>query len=1167
MGSPLVARDGVPVKLETRKSLALLIHVALGSRPLPRESLAALFWPEYGQERASANLRRALASLRSALGGEAIRSDRDTVELACDRIVDRETFARLLAEVRKHRHDAPERCPRCRPLLEQAAGLYRGEFLEGFNLRDCPEFDRWQLFERDGLRQEVSKVLELLTGGYGGERRFPEAVETARRWLSLDELHEPAHRALMSLYAALGRPSAALRQYELCRERLREELDQEPEERTTALYDRIRLRKMGGEEEGIPLGTAPAPDLAAAVPETAPGTAAGSAAEATVEVSAGTAPRPHSTGSATPSDFTGPATAPAGESAESAAESAESAVDGEPFTSLLPPGLVLTKLRRPVLRASSVHRSRLLSLLDRDAGLPLTLLSAPAGFGKTTLLAAWTHRCGFPVAWVSLDKGDNDPIRFLSYLAAALSALSPELGTETLQMLRSPQLPPIPFVLSSIINALDRNPAESALVLDDYHLITNREVHDCTTYLIEHLPPRFRLVIATRADPPLPLARLRGRGGIVEIRAEDLRFSPSEAEEFLRTVMALEVSAEEVDVLSRRTEGWAAGLQMAALSLRGRTDRAEFVRTFGGSHRYIMDYLMEEVLRGQSEDVLEFLSATAVLDRLCGELCDAMTGRTGSQAVLESLDAANLFLVPLDEERRWYRYHHLFADLLRSRLPQFFSAEQVKELHLRAGGWFEESGDIEEAVRHYLEGPHYEEAMRLLERSFMEMLTRGQLRTLIGWTGRIPVELVRPRPGICVALGWTYAWAGKREEAERYLDFADRGLLGSSAGDPAALPWSPEERVLYGTSSAIRAFVVDMAGETARAVELVGRADELLPAEDHLTRAILPYILGKAYRYDGQLGLAEKYGSEFLRIARATGILWPVSGAMHEMVWVYRMQGRLRKADELLSEFDQLIAGLRHLGPVAKVIAHRAEILREKGELAEAGRVVEKAVEEVERWGLPSDVFFCHLTRARTRLSSGDPESAAQAVARMDEVSQTRLVYASMLPLLEAERVRVFLATGDLDRARSWVKTYAPPRSEGQVSRDFELITLARIRIAEVRLRATDEALHAALDILDPLVLGAEQNGHAGRLLEMLILKSACLILVGREDEALSCLSHALEAAGSEGYCRVFLDEGEPVLRLLARGIATGCWKGKPAERYARRLLAGGSSPSGLHGT
>jgi LuxR family maltose regulon positive regulatory protein len=1096
MGPPLVTLDEVSLKLETRKAVALLAYLAVDRRARPRECLATLLWPEYTQERAAANLRRALASLRSDLGEGWLRADRDTVELVGDVCTDLERFNRLLEEVGGHGHDSASGCTACRPRLEEAAGLYRGEFLEGFNLDDCPGFDQWQTFEREGVRQEVSRLLELLTEAYGAQGLLTEAVDTARRWLFLDELHEPAHRALMFLYTVSGRRSAALRQYERCRELLERELGQGPDDRTKALAERIRLRKLDGRP------------AAGAVKPAGPGKPASDA---------------------TPQGAPGPATRPA-----------------------LPPWMVLTKLRRPQVRPTCVHRGRLAALLDRGTRLPLTLVSASAGFGKTTLLAEWAERCNRTVAWVSLDTGDNDPARFLSYLAAALTQIEPELGLESLRMLQTPQLPPLEFIVGSIINELDAARRDITLVLDDCHLVTGPEVRGCLAALIERLPPHVHLVIATRADPALPLALLRGRGGIAEIRIAQLRFSLEEAREFLRRAMGLELSEEEVGILERRTEGWAAGLQMAALSLQNRADHAEFIRTFGGSHRYIMDYLVEEVLRKQPDDLQQFLLTTAVLDRLCGGLCDAVTGSAGSQEILENLDAANLFLIPLDEERGWYRYHHLFADLLRLRQRQRSPAGAVRELHLRAGAWFEGSGHLEDAVRHYLSGWHYEETMRLLERSFKEMLTRGELRTLIGWIEQIPEELVRPRPGICVALGWSYAWAGRRADAERYLDHADRQLLAGRAGDPAATPETPEDRALLGNSAAIRAFILDMAGETARATELVRRADNLLPREDNLTRALIPYILGKAYRYAGKLGPAEEHGLQFLRVARATGLLWPVSGAMHEMVWVYRMQGRLRRADELLAEFDRLIQGFRHLGPVAKVIADQAELLREHGDLREAARVVEKAVDEVERWGLPSDMFFCYLTRTRILLSAGDPQGAARDVARNDDTARGRLVYASMLPLLEAERVRVFLGLGDLEHALSWVETYRPPQAAGPVNRDLELLALARVLAASSR---PDESLQ----LLEQLIARAEQRGMAGRLLEMRILHAAVLSQAGREEEALASLTLALEQAGPEGYVRVFLDEGRPILRLLSRGLDKGLWTRKPAGDHARRLLETGA--------
>ncbi|MBE3063400.1 MAG: hypothetical protein IMZ69_00040, partial [Spirochaetes bacterium] len=656
LGSPRVEVAGRSVRLETRKVTALLAILSLDRRPQSREHLAALLWPEFDSQRAPANLRRALASLQASLGLGWLQADRETVAVAGpgEIRIDFEDLAGCVSEARAHHPAAGDRlCQQCEGKLRGVIGLYRGDFLEGFNLKDSPGFDQWQTQKRDELLHAMSWALERLAEASAEAGRWEEGIEQARRWLSLDELHEPAHRTLMFLYARAGKSSAALRQYEECARLLRAELGQEPEERTRTLHERIKLRKLDG---------------------------------------------PH------------------GESTQ--APPAARAQSREPLA---------TRLRPPLIRPALVERARLFRLLDEGARRPLTLVSAPAGFGKTTLLAEWVERCGLPVAWVSLEEADNDPVRMLTGIASVLGQLEPGLGEEALQMLYSMQIPSLPAVAGSLLADLARSPAPRVLVLDDYHLVGRTETQKILADLVQRMPAELHLVIATREDPALPLARLRARAQLAEVRADDLRFLPEEAAAFLRQVMGLDLSEEDVALLERRTEGWPAGLQMAALSLQSRNDPSEFIRSFGGSHKYVMDYLVGEVVDGQPVEVQEFLLRTSLLDRFCAGLCDELVERTGSQAVLEGLDRANLFVVALDEERQWYRYHHLFAELLRHRLRQGREPAEIERLHLRAGGWLESSGDMEGAMRHYLACRHQGEALRLMGERHLAILTRGGL--------------------------------------------------------------------------------------------------------------------------------------------------------------------------------------------------------------------------------------------------------------------------------------------------------------------------------------------------------------------------------------------------------------------------------------------------------
>jgi len=411
--------------------------------------------------------------------------------------------------------------------------------------------------------------------------------------------------------------------------------------------------------------------------------------------------------------------------------------------------LLQTKLYIPPVRPELVSRPRLIEQLNKGLHRKLTLISAPAGFGKTTVVSDWIRQSEIPVAWLSLDDGDNDPVQFLTYFIATLEQIDNTIGQTGQGMLQSPQPPPPEALITALINEIAAVPSQFVLVLDDYHLIEAQAIHDALTFLLEHLPPRMHLIIAAREDPPLSLARLRARGQLTELRATDLRFTSAEAAEFLIQVMDLNLSAEDIAALETRTEGWIAGLQLAAISMQGRADTASLVQSFTGSHRHVLDYLVEEVLEQQSESVQAFLLHTSILDRLTGTLCDAVTGQDNGRATLEILDRANLFIVPLDDERRWYRYHHLFGDLLRQRLRQTQS-EQVPTLHNKASEWYEQKGFVDEAIDHALRGECFERAVHLIEAHVDTIWQRGEHAKLRRWLDRLPAEVSSSKPQLCI---------------------------------------------------------------------------------------------------------------------------------------------------------------------------------------------------------------------------------------------------------------------------------------------------------------------------------------------------------------------------------------------------------------------------------
>jgi LuxR family transcriptional regulator, maltose regulon positive regulatory protein len=540
--------------------------------------------------------------------------------------------------------------------------------------------------------------------------------------------------------------------------------------------------------------------------------------------------------------------------------------------------LVTTKLRVPRTRPTLVARPRLREALAIGEGRSLTLVSAPAGFGKTTLLAEWLgdrSEDERPAAWFSLDEGDNDPTRFLTYLAITLQKIEGGIGEGVLASLRSPQLPPVEAVVGALINELADVSGEITVVLDDYHLIDSEPVHEATAFLLEHLPENAHLVISGRTDPPLPLPKLRARDQIVELRAADLRFAPEEATAFLNNVMGLDLSAGDVAALEEVTEGWVAALQLAALSMRDRGDVLGFVESFSGSNRHVLDFLAEEVLERQPEGVREFLLTTSVLGRMTAPLCDALTGRVGGQEMLEKLERENLFVVPLDDERRWYRYHHLFADFLRGSLTRERPG-LVGELHLRASGWYDDNGLIAEAIGHAFSTSDHEHAARLVEKGIKETWRRGEFPTVLRWLEALPTEAKRRRPRLFPAHALALTLTGRPDDVESLLKEAERAT--EAAGE--------DRRFLLGFASAVRSWRARLRGDAHEAVDLARQALSLLPAEDLPQRNLAAICLGDALRITGDLTAASEAFAEAVEIGRTVGHAY---GTLTAMVWQARV--------------------------------------------------------------------------------------------------------------------------------------------------------------------------------------------------------------------------------------------------------------------------------------
>jgi len=810
--------------------------------------------------------------------------------------------------------------------------------------------------------------------------------------------------------------------------------------------------------------------------------------------------------------------------------------------------LLATKLHVPRPQAGFVPRPRLLERLTEGIARELVLVCTPAGFGKTVLLGDWARGGRRPVAWLSLDEADNDPARFWRHVAAALDRVRPGVADRVGALLGGPLPASFEAVATTLVNELGGVAEESVLVLDDYHLIQAAPVHASVGFLLEHLPACLRLVVASRADPPLPLARLRARGQLAELRAGDLRFTSEEAVQLLREAVGPDLPEGAVLALAARTEGWAAGLQLAGLSLRGHADPAGFVATFSGSHRFVLDYLAEEVLDRQPEPLRAFLLETAVLERLSGGLCDAVTGRTDSQELLEQVERANLFLVPLDEVRGWWRYHQLFSDLLRARLARE-RPDRLPRLHQAAAAWSERHGLVDDAIRHALAAGDAVWAARLLEQHFDALLRRSEDATLQQWLSGLPAELVRSRPRLCLAQA-LWALIGCRLEAlEPLLDDAERALA-SAAEEPyepsVGRAASLVANVPAATAS-LRAGAARMRGDADRTTAFGQQALARLTEDDRTLRALVEWYLTVADWLRGRLVQAEDALAGLVAKQRAAGERY-FALRCYDLGQVQRARGRLsaalrtyRDALEITSE-----AG-RQLPPAGMALVGMAGVLYERGELDAAHRFATEGVGLCRQLAYPLPRLAGLATLAWIRQAKGDPAGALDAIGEAERVELSPTVVALLNPV-PAQRARLLLAQGEIAEAVRWAQARGlDPRDPPSYPRERDYLVLVRVLLAS-------GAPHRALPLLERLHTLAVAQGRTGSSIEVRALQALALAAAGDETGALAALAEALVAAAPEGYLRVFVDEDAPMAALLGTLRTTA----------SARAAAGGVPPDYL---
>ncbi|HEY3231123.1 MAG TPA: LuxR C-terminal-related transcriptional regulator [Roseiflexaceae bacterium] len=841
------------------------------------------------------------------------------------------------------------------------------------------------------------------------------------------------------------------------------------------------------------------------------------------------------------------------------------------------------KLYVPRPRALLVSRARLLERLAQGMAGALTLVSAPAGFGKTTLLAQWLAQSGTPVAWLSLESADNDPVRFLSYLIAALQRLDQRVGTTALALLHTPQPAPPETLLAVLTNDLvSREGADFALVLDDYQVIEAPPIHRALAYLLEHLPPQLHLILATRADPPLPLARLRAQGQLTELRAAELRFDAQEVSAFLHTVIGLDLPPEAIAALEQRTEGWVAGLQLAALSLRGSADVAGFLAAFTGSHRFVLDYLCEEVLAQQDAPTLAFLLHTSILERLSGPLCDALLletmnaerrtmntiavdedsslivhsfGQSYSELILEALERANLFLIPLDDERRWYRYHHLFAEVLRSRL-QRTQPLLVPELHRRASAWYAQHAMVADAVQHALAASDVEGAVRLIEQHALTVAGRGQTQTVLGWLNALPDTLVRARPALCIAHAvMLMLFTQQSQAAEARLQDAERLLQADTPAEQA--------RMIGGWAALIRGNLARSTGDLLRTVALAHQALDLLPKAEVIGRTTALVYTAHAYQVSGDVRPAsERLVAATVGPAQASGNLFSILRSRILLARLYVLQGRLRAAATIYEEAVRVIGGPEILQVLSSGPAHcfgLGDVLREWNSLDEAERHLSHGMRLLEGTTLVDADFITlgYTALARLQQARGQVSQAGATLDAFADLAQARHFVPQLVARMAAVRAQVELMQGNLASAVGWADASGLTADDApHYPREQEYLTLARVRIAQRRRDPQGPFLQEAQRLLERLQVEAEAKARMGSVLEILMLRALAFDAHGQRTDALTTLERVLRLGEPEGYIRLFVDEGACLRALLRHAYRRGI-----TPEYVATLLAAFAGP------
>ncbi len=789
--------------------------------------------------------------------------------------------------------------------------------------------------------------------------------------------------------------------------------------------------------------------------------------------------------------------------------------------------LLRTKFFIPPISSSHINRSRLSNLIDRGLERSLILVSAPAGYGKTTLISSWLKERQIPSAWLSLDGADNDPIRFLQYLIAALSPLASGIEAEAPGMLQGNQPSQFENIINLLVNELASFPEPFILVLDDLHVIQSESVLKILAYLLEHLPPQMHLALLSRTDPLLPLSRLRARNQLTDIRADQLRFTRDEIATFLNAEMGLALSADDLSAMETRTEGWIATLQLAALSMQSSNDIHSFVSAFTGSHHYVMDYLVEEVLGLQPKKVGDFLMQTSILDQMCGLLCESVVDAdpqepVNGQAMLEALERMNLFVIPLDDERRWYRYHHLFAEMLRKRLEQHFP-DSLPRMHQRASQWFEQNGLVPEAIRHSLTGGDQDRVIQLIEQNGAILLISGEYHALSNWMKAVDSRS-QTHPWIHIIQAWLFILTGQPERSEEVLQIAEK-LISPIEADA-------KTRIMLGAIATGRAYRSFINGDTNRTATFARQAVEYLSDVDLVSRSIRSIaisLLGDACLMNGELEEARQAYTEAKRIGQAAGDVHVVMVVSCSLSRVYMEQGLLHQAAEILAEALQMVTR-----PDGKKMVIAGEVYAELSQVSYEWNNLDTTLEQVHscialcrQWGYRGFQAIGSVMLALLEQVQGHPEAALEAMHIAENLTREHHFAFRYAVWVKYTLVRLWITQGNLEKVSHIVQeSRVTIKDEISFLRELEFLALLRLLLAQ-------GDYEASLVLSRRILKKAETAGQIRRMIEVLVLQA--LIFQGRNEtgQALAVLKRALSLARPQRYIRTFVDEGEPIARLL----------------------------------